>query len=118
MILDISDVLARSLANHAQQRGMDIEDFLQALLEHERIVADRQAIEQEQAWWMSRPLGERAMYEGKFVAVFQQQLVDSDPDDQVLFRRIRNRFGQAPVLIMPAEGPRELRVFSPRFISP
>ena len=60
MILDISDVLARALASHAQRRGIDIEDFLREMLAHERLLAERKAIEEEQAWWLSRPLSDRA----------------------------------------------------------
>lgn len=77
-------------------------------------MSDRQRIEQEQGWWLSLPLSERAKYEGEYVAVHNHQLVDHDIDQIVLTRRVRERYGNTAVLIMPAEGPREIVSRSPR----
>lgn len=114
--LQISDDLAQLIQREAANRGMPIEDFLKAVLQRERTLTDRLKIEQEQEWWLSSPLSERAKYEGEFVAVHNQRLVDHDKDAAVLTQRVRAQFGKTAVLIMPAEGPRELRIFSPRLI--
>ena len=112
--LQVSDELAQEISSEANTRGMDIENFLKAAVRRERTLADRRTIEQEQDWWLSQSLGERAKYEGKFVAVHNRTLVDCDADESVLYRRVRARFGNIAVLIMPADGPREIRIFSPR----
>lgn len=112
--LSISDQLMREIQSEATMRGMVVEDFLRAVLRRERTLADRRKIEQEQEWWLTRPLNERAAYAGKFVAVHNQTVVDSDKDEDALYQRVRAKFGKTAVLIIPAEGPREIRIFSPR----
>ncbi|HLF25382.1 MAG TPA: hypothetical protein VJG32_03510 [Anaerolineae bacterium] len=114
--LHISDQLAREIQNEAQTRGLPVEDYLQTVVRRERTLASRRKIEQEQAWWLNQPLSERAKYEGQFVAVHNQTLLDHDQDERVLYQRIRARFGNTAVLIMPADGPREIRIFSPRLV--
>lgn len=114
--LQISDELAQEIWQEAETRGLAVEDFLKAVIRRERTLADRYKIEQEQAWWLSLPLSERANYEGKFVAIHNQTLIDFDQDEQVLYRRIRAKYGKTAVLIMPAEGPREIHIFSPHLI--
>lgn len=114
--LQISDELAQTLESEAASRGLTIEDFLRSVLWRERTLADRRKIEQEQEWWLNRPLSHRAKYEGQHIAVHEKQLIDHDADENALFKRIRAKYGNTPILIMPAEGPREIRIFSPRLI--
>ena len=113
-ILQISDDLAVEISSEAEIRGLPVEDFLRAAVRRERTLADRRKIEQEQAWWLSLPLSERAKYEGEFVAVHNQTLIDHDRDEKVLYHRVRARYGKTAVLIMSADGPREIRILSPR----
>ena len=114
--LQISDELAQKIHSEAESRGLPVEDFLRAVIRRERTLADHRKIEQEQAWWLTLPLSERAKYEGKFVAVHNQMLIDDDQDEEALYRRVRAKYGKTAVLIMPADGPREIRIFSPRLI--
>jgi hypothetical protein len=114
--LQVSNELAQEIGSEAQTRGLPVEDFLRAIIRRERTLADRDKIEKEQAWWLSQPLTERAKYAGKFVAVHNQTLADYDQDEKVLYRRVRARYGNTAVLIMSAEGPREIRIFSPRLV--
>lgn len=114
--LTISDELANEIQSEAQARGIEIEDFLKQAIRRERTLAERRKIEREQAWWLEQPLTERAKYSGKYVAVHNQELVDSDSDNAALYRRIRARFGRTPVLMMPAEGPREMMNYSYQLI--
>ena len=112
--LQISDELAQEIQSEAETRGLPIEDFLKTVIRRERTLADQDKIEREQTWWLSLPLSERAKYEGKFIAVHNQTLVDYDQDGEALHQRIRAKYSKTAVLIMPAEGPREIRIFSPR----
>lgn len=118
MTLQIPAALADAIITEARAQGLPVEDYLTAVLRRDRLAAERRAIEQEQAWWLSRPLSERARYEGQYIAVVGHQVIDSDADHPALRRRIRARFGRRPVLLMPAEGPRDISVVSPRIVSP
>jgi len=53
--------------------------------------------------------------DGKFVAVYHRQLVGSDQDELVLFKRMTARYGDVPFFIGRVERrPRVKRVPSPR----
>lgn len=114
--LKISDNLAQEIQNEAEIRGLPIEDFLKAVIQRERTLADRHKIEQEQAWWLSLSLSERAKYEGQFVAVHNKTLVDHDQDKEALHYRIRAKYGKTAILIMPAEGPSDIYIHSPQLV--
>ncbi len=114
--LHISDTLAETIRREARARGLDVEDFLKTIVQRERTFANRAKIEQEQQWWLSQSLAERARYQGEYVAVHDQKLVDHDKDENALYRRVRTQYGRAAVLIIPAEGPREIRILSPRMV--
>lgn len=114
--LHISDELAGSILQEASERGISVEEYLRLAIRRERTLNARSIIEAEQEWWLGLPLSERAMYEGEYIAVHRQELVDHDIEQSALYRRVREKFGHTPVLIMPAEGPQDIRVFSPRFV--
>ncbi|OGO42697.1 MAG: hypothetical protein A2Z04_01730 [Chloroflexi bacterium RBG_16_57_9] len=114
--LQIPDELVQEIQSEAEIRGLPVEEYLRAVIRRERTLADRRKIEREQAWWFSLPLGERARYEGKYVAVHNLTLVDSDRDERALYRRVRAKYGKTAVLIMPGEGPREIHIRSPRLV--
>jgi len=111
--LKVSDDLGRMIQDEAKTRGLSVEEYLKPMVQREKTMAARQKIEQEQKWWLGQPLSERARYEGECVAVHNQVLVDHDKDKAKLYKRIRSRYGNIPVLIMPAEGSQEIRIFSP-----
>lgn len=66
--------------------------------------------------WRSLPATVRRSYSEDFVAVHNGQVVDHDRDRLTLYRRVRARFGDVPVLITPAGSvsPREFQLLSPR----
>jgi len=115
-ILQVSEELAEQVRSEAATRGLAVEEFLRAALQRQRTLTDRFKIEREQEWWLGLALSERARYEGESVAIHEQQVVDHDRDERALYLRIRARYGRIPVAIIPAEGPREIRVFSPRLV--
>lgn len=116
--LQISEHLATTIQSEAKTRGLSIEDYLHTTIRRERTLAARQKIEQEQAWWLNQPLSVRAKYEGEFIAVHNQTLVDHDLDENALSKRIREKYKNTSVLIMPAEGPKEINIYSPRMVRP
>jgi hypothetical protein len=114
--LKVSDELAKTIQGEAMKRGVSVEEFLQSVILHEKTLAARRKIEKEQDWWLNLPLSERAKYEGEYVAVNNQQLVDHDMDSEALHNRIRAKYGKTPILIMPAKGPQDIHIFSPHLI--
>lgn len=114
MTFKISDELAQEISNEAEMRGLPIEAFLKIVIRRERTLTERDKIEAEQRWWLTLPLSERTKYEGLFVAVHNRQLIDHDHDRIALRRRVRAKYGQTAILIMPAEGPPDIQIFSPR----
>lgn len=83
---------------------------------HER----RASIHAEALAWRALPETVRRSYGDDFVAVYNQEVVDHDPDRLTLYRRVRKKLGDVPVLISPASAlaPREIRVLTPRFERP
>lgn len=57
----------------------------------------------EQKQWFARPLQERQQYSGQYVAVYQNEVIDNDPNQRQLYLRVRQRFGHQPVLLIPAD---------------
>ncbi len=110
----VSEDLVQTIEQEASLRGITVEDFLYRAVTRERTISDRKKIELEQEWWQSLPLRERAKYEGEYVAVHHRRLVDSDKNRLALYRRVRDTYGNTAVLIMPAEGPQDIVMRSPR----
>ena len=113
-VLEISSNLTETIRDEASARDLTVEEYLRSVVARERTLADRRKLEQEQEWWMNLSLSERARYGGKFVAVHNRRVIDCDADEDVLYRRVRSKYGTSAIMIMPAEGPREIRVISPR----
>lgn len=62
---------------------------------HARLVAEQEA-------WLARPASDRQRYQGEYVAVYNGEVVEHDPDERALYLRVRTRFAAAPILIMHA----------------
>ena len=75
----------------------------------------RTQLADEAAYWYARSVAERAPYTGQYVAVFKHTLVDHDPDRRALYLRVRQRWPDAPVLLIEAaaQHPPEFSVLSP-----
>lgn len=114
MDLKISDELAGTIHDEAQARGKSVEEFLRSAILRERSISDREKIEKEQEWWTNLSLTVRVKYEGQYVAIHNKEIVDHDDNEVKLYARIRGKYGKIPVLIMPAEGPQEIKIYSPR----
>lgn len=77
----------------------------------------RARIHAEAIAWRAFPETVRRAYGDAFVAVYNQEVIDHDPDRLTIYRRVRKKLGDVPVLITPANAPspREIRVLTPRF---
>jgi hypothetical protein len=108
--LQVPAELVDEIRREAEAEGMTAEAVLTAAWRHYRTLAQRKKIEAEMAWWESRSPEERTRFTGEYVAVHNKEVVDHDPDRVALHQRIRKRFGRIAVLMIPAEGPREIRM--------
>jgi hypothetical protein len=79
-------------------------------------VQRQEIIRVEAAAWRALPEAARRRYGNDYVAVHRGQVIDRDADRLTLFRRVRARFGNVPILITPANAPspREFAILSPR----
>ncbi|MBI1295682.1 hypothetical protein GC175_12080 [bacterium] len=112
--LQVSDELASTIQTAASQQHMSVEEYLLQVVRRERTLAQQRKVEDEMAWWFAQPMVQRARYEGEFIAVHEHEVVDHDQDKVALHRRIRAKYGQTAVLIIPAEGPRDILIYSPQ----
>ena len=115
--LPISESLAQQLQQTAEEKGLSVAVYLEEMMWEERAQRQRRKIHEEQSWWLSRSLNTRARYEGQYVALHNEQVVDSDADVDALHRRVRSRYGSTAVAIIPAEGPREFKIYGGRIVS-
>lgn len=69
----------------------------------------------EQAAWYALPPATRARYRGEYVAVYQGQVVDHDPDQRALYLRVRQTLPHTPVALLCADwdGPPTFVIHSP-----
>ena len=50
--------------------------------------------------WYALPTETRNQYRGFFVAVYNGEIVESDPNQRTLYLRAKERFGREPVLLV------------------
>ncbi len=109
--------LVEKLQQFAQVHNCEAADFLNMAvgeyldkMAREKIATERQALEAHYTDILS-------LYSGRYVAVHQGRVVDSDTDARALYLRIRERYGYIPVLIRritPKADQREMVFRSPR----
>lgn len=95
--------IKRLAADQAQPAEKVLETAVQAhldRLEQEAIHAETEAF-----WDMHDELVR--VYQGKHVAIYRGEVIDHDEDASRLEKRVREQFGELPVLIAPVKpGPR------------
>ena len=81
-----------------------------------RAVQRQAKIHIEAEAWRAMPEAERRRYRNQFVAVHNGQVIDHDADRLLLYRRVREKLGDVPVLITPGGTPHpcEFQILSPR----
>ena len=92
--------LVEEVERVSQQEGLDTAAFVaEAVRRHLATYRQKRLFAETEAWY-NLPAEKRRQYEGKFVAVYGGQVVDSDPDRLKLYHRLRARFGRQTILIM------------------
>lgn len=110
----LSNSLIDEIQAEAEIQGISIEKLLQRALWQQRQAYRRKRLEKELQWYKDQALDFRAQFSEEYIAVSGQEVVDHDTDLEALNQRVRKKYGPSPVLIIPAEGPREIHIYSPR----
>lgn len=117
--IELTPELAAKVRRFAQEEGETVADFVnEAVREHLALLDDQKLSKEIRAFERLHPqLAEQ--YLGKFVALHNERVVDSDEAFEALFLRIQARFGDTPVLIrqVTSNPVLELRASSPRLES-
>lgn len=120
MNVTLEPELAEQVTQLAQQRHRNATEMIQeavrrylAEVRQEKIAAERAAFEAQHAALL-------AQYEGAYVAMHEEQVIDHDPELRELHLRVFERLGHTPVLLKRVtSGPeRELVFRSPRIERP
>ena len=91
--------LVKEVQQVAEQEGLDAAAFVaEAVRLHLATYRQKRIMAETEAWYRL-PVEDRKRYEGRFVAVYGSQVVDSDPDRLTLYLRLRERYGRQPILI-------------------
>lgn len=92
-------LLVQEVNQLAEHEGLDAAVFVaEAVRRHLAHYRQKRIVAETEAWYRLPP-EERLRYEGKFVAVYNGQVVDSDPERLTLYLRLRERYGRQPILI-------------------
>ena len=92
--------LVEEVQRVTEQEGLDTTTFVvEAVRRHLATYRQKRLVTETEAWYRL-PAAERQSYEGKYVAVYQGQVVDSDPDRLKLYFRVREQFGRQTILII------------------
>lgn len=92
--------LVSQITRIAESEGQSAVEFVSEAVRVHVARHRQKRIQAETDAWYQLPAETRAQYRDKFVAVFQQELVDSDSDRFTLFQRVRGQFGKQPVAII------------------
>lgn len=115
--IELTPELAAKVRRFVQEEGETVKDFVnEAVREHLALLGDQKLSREIHAFERLHPqLVEQ--YLGKFVALHNERVVDSDEAFEPLFLRIQARFGDTPVLIrqVTSSPVLELRAPSPHF---
>ncbi len=84
----------------ATQEGKDAADVVADAVRQYLAAYREKRIRAEAQVWYSMPAEVRNQYKGVVVAVYNGEIVDSDPDRRTLYIRMRDRFGRQPVLLV------------------
>lgn len=108
--IEVPDALATALEEEARAESVSQAAILEKALKYYRRVLHQRRLETALNWYTTLPEPERSRFADQFVAVYQDAVVDHDPDRLTLYKRVRERYGDQAVLIIPAEGPAEFNI--------
>ncbi|MEP7356733.1 MAG: DUF5678 domain-containing protein [Anaerolineales bacterium] len=97
----IRDELIRSIEKLARELDTDAETLLNEWIERQIALAREQKIREESGRFRAQHNHLQSTYAGEYVAMLNGAVVDHGSNVNELYLRIRDRFGDEPVLIAP-----------------
>ncbi len=112
--------LVRALEKFAQEQGADVASLVNEWVERQLALAREQKIREESVRFRAQHSRLRTAYLGEYVAMQNGEVLDHAPDVHQLYLRIKERFGDEPILIAPVtDAPTPLyQMRSPRLAGP
>ena len=114
--LQLSAGTMNKLRTIAREEGATLQDVAEMALRRFLRQEARRRIQREENAYRAMHAELRGAYPDQYVAIFQGRVIDHDPDQLALLRRVDDRFPDATVLIRQiAPEPEEVYTFrSPR----
>ena len=116
----IREELIEPIRRVAEQEKTSVEILVNHWLSRQLALAREQKIKEQSVRFRSKHTELRAQYPDEYVAMRNGQVLDHAPDARELYLRIKQRYGDEPILIAPVtEQP--IQVFnmrSPRLVRP
>ncbi len=118
--VSLDSELVKTLQQIASEQGKTLDQVLEESAKVYLRENREASLLREQEAYVSIHAELKRKYLGQHVAIYNQELVDHDLDAMALVRRIRRRFGNAPVLFCEVEEQteREYVIRSPRLEKP
>lgn len=92
--------LAEEVNRVASHEGKAVGDVLAEAVRQYLDLYREKRIRAEAKAWYEMPAETRNQYKGCFVAVYNGEIIDSDPNQRTLYLRAKERFGREPVLLV------------------
>ena len=92
--------LAEEVHRVAKNEGKEAPDVLAEAVRQYLDAYREKRIRAEAKVWYTLPGETRNQYQGFFVAVYNGEIVDKDPNQRTLYLRAKARFGREPVLLV------------------
>lgn len=83
----------------AKKHKADIDELLNQAIRRYLWELDRRKISDESKIYRQQYVELKAKYEGQYIAMHEGQVVDHDPDFEVLYQWVRQQFEHTPVMI-------------------
>ncbi len=113
----VPDHVLAELIPIAEQEDKEVSEVVNEALRRYLWEAKERKIDREMRAYRAMHAELKQRFLGKYVAIHNGELVDYDADRHALSRRVRQKYGNAAVLITPVEEQpeREFSIVSPRF---
>ncbi len=99
--------LDRNVYKRLQEAAEEHETTTEALIEDAARQylweLERQKISEESARFRQKYPELKRRYLGEYIALHKGEVIDHDPDEATLWKRVRQRYGRTPILIVRVE---------------
>ncbi|MEZ4866270.1 MAG: DUF5678 domain-containing protein [Caldilineaceae bacterium] len=92
--------LAEEVNRVATHESKEAKDVLAEAVRQYLDAYREQRIHVEAQAWYAMSSATRSQYQGRFVAVYNGEIVDSDPNQRTLYLRTKEQYGREPVLLV------------------